>query len=148
MTQRISKMAILALLLVGAAVSCSASGRPGEIVVLPKLKIYGGWIFVNYYQDKEGLVTDVRIQAVTPRSPAARAGLRRGDELIAIDDVKVVGMSDEQFIEAYAGELPRNGRREFVFRCYRGFLGKREQAVRFTLTRDALNSTNANTTHE
>lgn len=145
---RIRRVVVFALLVAGAVVSWGASDRPKEIVTLPAFKVYADWITVNYYQGEDGFVTHVLIQTVTPNSPAARAGLRKRDELIAIDDVKVAGMSDEQFIEAYAGELPQSGRRDFDFRCYRGLFRTREQIVRFRLTRDALDSTNANTTHE
>ena len=137
MTLRISTVLVLVMLVVGAAVARGASGRPKEVVMMPTLKVYADWIGVNYYQGEDGLVTKVMVQAVTRNSPAARAGLRKGDELIAIDEVSVVGMSEEQFIEAYAGDLPSSGRRDYDFRCYRGFLRTREETVRFTFVRDA-----------
>ena len=136
MMLQIPRAVVLALLVAGAVVSCGASGRPKELITLPALKVYAGWIEVNYYQDNDGRVTQVVIQAVTPNSPAARAGLRKGDELIAIDDVKVAGMSDEQFIEAYVNTLLPDSHRDYDFRCYRGFFRTREQIVRFRLTRE------------
>jgi membrane-associated protease RseP (regulator of RpoE activity) len=136
MTLRNSNVVILALSLVGAALLCGASGRPSEVMTLPALKVYAGWIAVNYYQDDDGLVTRVLIQEVTPNSPAARARLRKGDELVAIDEVSVAGMSEEQFINAYANYLPPDGHRDYDFRCYRGFFRTREQMVRFRLTHE------------
>ena len=137
MMLQIPRAVVLALLVAGAVVSRGASDRPKELIMLPALKVYASWIQVHYYQDDDGRVTEVVIQSVTPNSPAARAGLRKGDELIAIDDVKVAGMSGDQFIEAYVSTLSPDSHRDYDFRCYRGFFGTRQQIVRFRFTRQS-----------
>jgi membrane-associated protease RseP (regulator of RpoE activity) len=126
--------AVVLALAVGAAPLLGASAPRKELVTLPAIKVYGSWIAVNYYQGADGCITRVVIAEVTPKSPAARQGLRKGDELIAIDDIDVTGMSAEQFVEAYSKDLLRNAHRDYDFRCFRGFLSSREQTVRFRIT--------------
>jgi membrane-associated protease RseP (regulator of RpoE activity) len=134
MTLQLSKTTVLALAVAAAVLFCGASDAKKEIITLPAITIQGSWIAVNYYQGKDGRVTRVLIQEVTPNSPAARLGLRERDELIAIDGTEVAGMSDEQFVEAYSNDLQPNSHRDYDFRCYRGFLVKRERVVRFRVT--------------
>jgi membrane-associated protease RseP (regulator of RpoE activity) len=134
MTLRVPNIILLSLIFAGAVHVGGASAAEQEFFTLPPVRVYGSWIAVNYYQGKDGRVTRVLIQEVTPNSPAARLGLRKGDELMAIDETSVVGMSDEQFVDAYARTLLPHTHRDYDFRCYRGFLGTRERILRFRIT--------------
>lgn len=134
MILRLSKSVVLALAFAGAVLFCNASDPGEELVALPAMKVFGSWIAVNYHQGDDGSITRVVIQEVTPNSPAARLGLRKGDELIAINETQVAGMSAEQFVEAYTNDLPSNEHRDYNFRCYRGFFKTRERIVRFRIT--------------
>ena len=133
MKLRRSRAVVLALAVVAAPLFGASAPRK-ELITLPAIKVYGSWIAVNYHQGEDGCITRVVIAEVTPNSPAAHRGLRKGDELIAIDDIAVTSMSAEQFVEAYSKDLLRNAQRDYDFKCYRGFLAKREQTIRFRIT--------------
>src|SRR5688572_13125688 len=125
MKLRLMSAVVLALAVVAAPLFGASAPRK-DLVTLPALKVFGSWIAVNYYQGEDGCIKRVVIAEVTPKSPAARRGLRKGDELIVIDDIEVTSMSAEQFVEAYSKDLLRNAHRDYDFRCYRGFLSTRE----------------------
>ena len=131
MKTRVDRVAVAVLAMIACALTPHLFASAPDIVTLPLIKVHPGWLAVNYYVGPDGRVVRVLVDEVTRQSPAAQAGLRRGDELIAIDDTVVPGLSGDDFVAAYATNFARHESRVFVFRCYRGFMGKEERIVRF-----------------
>jgi C-terminal processing protease CtpA/Prc len=75
----------LALML---AVACGPSAWPGGVIAR------FGW-------SKQG----VRVAEVPPDGPAAKAGLKEDDQIIAIDGEPVSGMSSQQVQQRLSGEV-------------------------------------------
>ncbi len=109
MKRAILSFSILTFLAAGGLVlagqePCEAGLEPCLTEMGKKLKAKG-WVGIELDHEEDGTLTITR---VIPESPAATAGLRAGDRILALNGVAYAGHDREALKAAYAAMVPNN----------------------------------------
>lgn len=110
---------------------CTGRGQSGDVVQMPSVRVVAD-LFQFRYTFRDDHITEVVVTDVTPKSEAAKGGLKSGDRLAAINGVPVVGMGRAQFEALMDQQVGPDHPKTLSFTCTRGWLVKRHFTVQLT----------------
>lgn len=70
------------------------------LVTMPSVRVRAEWAEIQPVLDK-GIISYVRVVHVLPDSPFARAGIKKGDRIIRIQEYDLRGMTEDKFAKIY-----------------------------------------------
>jgi C-terminal processing protease CtpA/Prc len=113
MVSRMVKLVVTVTLAALAALAPAVAGDYGKKCTLPTQECLNqmatrlkssGWIGIEYDASAEGGA--ITVTKVIPGSPAETAGLKPGDELYALNGVRIAGAKDEDLAKARGAWKP------------------------------------------
>jgi hypothetical protein len=125
------RLTILLLFSVCASLPNSLCAAESVTVVLPPFTVLAG-LFTIDSGGSHGIVEYARVGEVTPGKKPFEAGLRRGDELVAIFDRPVIGMKREEYESAFHQPAEPGEPKTFRFVARRGLLGMKKKRIDVT----------------
>jgi hypothetical protein len=132
---------VLLLLLGCLFVTSHGLAAEEPVLELPVLKVMPGF-FDYLYHCKNARITLVKITGLPANTATHRAGLRKGDQLVAIDGVKVVGLSRPEFERLIDAKLEIGDSKRFTFLKSKGFIVRLNKTFDITYTaHEKLNPT-------